>query len=136
MHEAKRKRREAKGWRLGSPAEFLKLTPEESAFIELKLQLAAALRARRRQQRITQCDLARMVKSSQSRVAKMESGHPSVSLDLLVRTLLALGASSVEIARAMAPRRTEGVLQDAGQFTSSSSARARVKAPARSRARR
>jgi transcriptional regulator with XRE-family HTH domain len=136
MHEAKRKRLEAKGWRFGSTAEFLKLSPEESTFIELKLQLAAALRTRRRQQRITQCDLARMVKSSQSRVAKMESGHPSVSLDLLVRTLLALGASSRDIAGTMASRRTEGVMRDAGRLTSRSLSRAQVKAPTRSRARR
>jgi transcriptional regulator with XRE-family HTH domain len=136
MHEAKRRRLHAKGWKLGSTAEFLRLSPEESAFIELKLQLAADLRARRRQQHLTQWDLAKMVRSSQSRVAKMESGHPSVSLDLLVRTLLALGASSREIARTMVPRRTEGVLRDAGRLTSRSSRTAPAATRARSRTRR
>jgi transcriptional regulator with XRE-family HTH domain len=114
MRDTKRKRLEAKGWRVGSTAEFLGLSPEESAFIELKLRLATDLRAHRRQRRLTQWDLARLVSSSQSRVAKMEAGDPTVSLDLLVRTLLALGVSSREIARAIAPRRAEELLRDTG----------------------
>lgn len=114
MRDTKRTRLEAKGWRVGSTAEFLGLSPEESAFIELKLRLATDLRAHRRQKRLTQWDLARLVSSSQSRVAKMEAGDPTVSLDLLVRTLLALGVSSREIAQAIAPRRAEELLRDAG----------------------
>ena len=105
MRESKRKRLEAKGWRVGSAAEFLNLSPEEAAYIELKIKLASRLRKWRVQRGLTQGDLARRVKSSQSRVAKMEAGDPSVSLDLLIRTLLALGASSREIARIIAPRR-------------------------------
>lgn len=73
-----------------------------------------SVRAHRRQSRLTQSDLAKLVRSSQSRVAKMESGDPSVSLDLLVRTLLALGVSNQEIARTIAPRRAEEMLRDAG----------------------
>lgn len=103
MRESKRKRLEAKGWRVGSTAEFLNLSPEEAAYIELKLKLASKLREWRAQRQLTQGDLARRVRSSQSRIAKMEAGDPSVSLDLLIRTLLALGASSREIARAIAP---------------------------------
>jgi hypothetical protein len=41
--------------------------------------------------------------SSQSRVAKMEAGDPTVSLDLLVQGLLAAGATRREIADALAP---------------------------------
>ena len=114
MRDTKRKRLEAKGWRLGSTEEFLGLSPEESAFIELKLRLATDLRTHRRQSRLTQSDLAKLVRSSQSRVAKMEAGDPSVSLDLLVRTLLALGVSNQEIARTIAPRRAEELLRDSG----------------------
>jgi DNA-binding XRE family transcriptional regulator len=114
MRDAKRKRLEAKGWKVGSTEDFLGLSPQESAFIELKLRLAADLRAHRRRSRLTQTDLAKLVRSSQSRVAKMESGDPSVSLDLLVRTLLALGVSNREIAKAIAPPRAEELLRDGG----------------------
>lgn len=105
MRESKRKRLEAHGWRVGSTAEFLNLSPEEVAYIELKLKLASTLREWRARHQLTQGELARRVRSSQSRIAKMESGDPSVSLDLLIRTLLTLGASSREIARAIVPSR-------------------------------
>ena len=99
MREEKRRRLEAKGWKVGSVKEFLQLSDEEAAYIELKLRLAESLRDRRQRRHITQVELARALKSSQSRIAKMEAGDPSVSLDLLVRSLLALGASSRELAR-------------------------------------
>jgi predicted transcriptional regulator len=99
MREEKRKRLEAKGWKVGSAKEFLDLSDEETAYIELKLKLAESLRERRRHRRLTQIDLAKLLRSSQSRVAKMETGDPSVSLDLLVRSLLTLGASHRELAR-------------------------------------
>lgn len=99
MREDKRKRLEAKGWKVGGTKEFLDLSAEEAAYIDLKLKLADGLRARRRRRRLTQVELARRVRSSQSRVAKMEAGDPSVTLDLLIRSLLALGASNRELAR-------------------------------------
>jgi len=101
VREAKRKRLAAKGWKVGTAREFLGLTAQEEALIELKLQLAARLRRRRMRRRLTQSELARILKSSQSRVAKMESGDPSVSLDLIARSLIALGASAREMARAI-----------------------------------
>jgi len=91
MRERKRERLEAKGWRLGTAQEFLGLSAEESAYVEL----------RRQKRNLSQTELARMVYSSQSRVAKMEGGDPSVSLDLLIRSLLALGASARDLARAI-----------------------------------
>jgi hypothetical protein len=45
------------------------------------------------------------MKSSQSRVAKMEAGDPTVSLDLLVHGLLAARLSQRENANAVAPRK-------------------------------
>jgi predicted transcriptional regulator len=102
MRETKRRRLEAKGWKVGSATEFLGLSEDEAAYIELKLKLAESLRERRRRRRLAQVDLARLLKSSQSRIAKMEAGHPSVSIDLLVRSLLALGASNPELARIIA----------------------------------
>jgi hypothetical protein len=97
MHDDKKKRLEARGWRVGGVAEFLGLSPEEESFIEIRLRLAEGLRRRRLRQRVTQTELARAVRSSQSRIAKMEAGDPTVSLDLLVGTLLALGAPRREI---------------------------------------
>ncbi len=101
MDKVKRKRLEAEGWRVGSAAEFLGLSPEESALVETRLALGSSLKQRRIRQRLTQSTLAKKLKSSQSRVAKMEAGDPSVSLDLLVRALFSLGASRVEVAAAM-----------------------------------
>jgi len=93
MNTAKKKRLEAKGWKVGTAREFLNLSSEETAYVELKLALSKNLQEYRREKKLTQEGLARLLKSSQSRIAKMEAGDPSVSLDLLVRSLLALGAS-------------------------------------------
>ena len=99
MKPGKRARLEAKGWKVGSTAEFLKLSPEESAYLDLKLALSQSLQKHRRRKGMTQHQLARLLKSSQSRVAKMEAGDASVSLDLLVRSLLALGSSKSSVLR-------------------------------------
>ncbi len=109
MREAKRKRLEAKGWKVGSVQEFLNLSSEEVAYIELKLKLADRLREQRRRRRMTQREVARMIKSSQSRIAKMEAGDPSVSLDLLIRSLLALGTSGRDLGRIIARSRPVSV---------------------------
>lgn len=104
MPEAKTKRLSAKGWRVGDAAEFLGLAPEEAAYIELRLRLAEGLRERRKQRGLTQVELAESLASSQSRVAKMEAGDATVTIDLLVRSLFSLGTSSRELA-AMIVRR-------------------------------
>ncbi len=105
MRKAKKKRLQAKGWKIGTVKEFLGLSDEESAYIELKIKLATALRQRRQQKGLSQLDLAAKLQSSQSRVAKMEAGDPSVSLDLLIRSLLSLGASERELSQIIVTRR-------------------------------
>lgn len=102
MHETKRRRLEAKGWRVGSARQFLGLSNQEAEYVELKLKLAESLREKRRRRRLGQTDVAKLVKSSQSRVAKMEAADQSVSIDLLIRSLLALGTSSPELGRIIA----------------------------------
>jgi ribosome-binding protein aMBF1 (putative translation factor) len=97
MRAKKRKGLEAKGWKVGSAKDFLGLTDHEAAYIELRLKLAQGLKDKRSSRGLSQTELAKAVQSSQSRVAKMEAGDPTVSLDLLVRSLLALGASSREL---------------------------------------
>ena len=104
MRESKRKRLASNGWKTGSAKEFLGLTAEEEAYIELRLKLADGLKRRRRSRGVTQAQLAQELRSSQSRVAKMEAGDPTVSLDLLVKSLLALGASNRELAAIIARR--------------------------------
>ena len=104
MRKAKQTRLEKMGWKVGSVDEFLELSPEESAYIEVKLRLSDNLRQRRTQKRLSQKELAVLIKSSQSRVAKMEGGDPSVSIDLLVKTLLVLGASDRDLANVIAAR--------------------------------
>ena len=99
MRKDKRERLAKKGWRFGSANEFLELTPEESAYLDLKIKLSADLKRLRTERKLTQIELAKIIHSSQSRVAKMEVGDPTVSLDLIIRSLLALGASNKELAR-------------------------------------
>jgi DNA-binding XRE family transcriptional regulator len=102
MDKAKRKRLESAGWKVGTANDFLNLSSEESAYIELKLQLAKNFQKRRIEKKLTQTEVARMLKSSQSRVAKMEAGDPTVSVDLLIRSLLTLGARPKALLRSIA----------------------------------
>lgn len=101
MKAAKRKKLEANGWKVGSAVDFLQMSDEEAAYVELKLKLAGQLKAARTRRRLTQKEFARRIDSSQSRVAKMETGDQSVSLDLLVKSLLALGVTSKDIGMAI-----------------------------------
>ncbi len=104
MREEKRRRLEARGWKIGTAQGFLRLSAEEAAYVELKARLAMGLREQRRRRNLTQADLANRLGSSQSRIAKMEAGDPSVSLDLLIRSLLVLGASRRELSRIISAR--------------------------------
>jgi hypothetical protein len=102
MKAAKRKKLEQAGWRVGSAADFLGLSAEESALIAMKLALADRLRAQRERLKLSQADVARRLHSSQSRVAKMEAADRTVTLDLLVRSLLSLGVSTKELGKTLA----------------------------------
>lgn len=99
MEKKRLERLVAKGWKVGSTAEFLRLTPEEVALVEVRLALSESVRTLRKQKKISQVRLAKLLGSSQSRVAKIEAGDASVSLDLMVRSLLTLGASKKDLAR-------------------------------------
>jgi DNA-binding XRE family transcriptional regulator len=101
MRRDKRQKLERKGWRLGNAQDSLGLSEQEAAYVELRLRLAGSLKTRRQKRNLTQTAFARRIRSSQSRVAKMEGGDPTVSLDLLIRSLLALGASNRDLARAI-----------------------------------
>jgi DNA-binding XRE family transcriptional regulator len=105
MEKKKQKRLEKAGWKVGTAAEFLGMSPAEAQLVEMKVALSARLRKSRERQHLTQTDLAERMGSSQSRVAKMEAGVPSVSLDLLVHGLLATGAKPRDIAEALVAKK-------------------------------
>jgi len=101
MRKDKRARLERAGWTVGSVRDFLGLSEAEEALVELKLALSRTLKKRRTRRRLSQEQLARLLGSSQSRVAKMEAGDASVTIDLLIRSLLAMGATHQDLARAI-----------------------------------
>lgn len=106
MKESKRKRLEAAGWTVGSADEFLALSAVESVLVDLRLALSQALKERRTKLHISQTTLAGRIKSSQSRVAKMEAADPEVSFELLLRALIATGATRHDVASVLdQPRR-------------------------------
>ena len=86
----------------GDAADLFGLTPEEARLIDLKLALRASIKEERVKQNITQTELAKAMGSSQSRIAKMERGDPSVSVDLLLRALMALGMTNKQISKIIA----------------------------------
>lgn len=102
MKATKAKKLEAAGWRAGDAADFLELTEAETALLEMREALGARVRTLRAGASVTQTELARRMGSSQSRVAKIEAGHPSASLELMVRALLALGADRAEVGQCIA----------------------------------
>ncbi|MBL4770422.1 MAG: XRE family transcriptional regulator [Planctomycetes bacterium] len=104
MNKTRIKQLKAAGWKLGNTSDFLNLSAEESILIEIKITLAAGLRKERTDKGLTQQALADLLDSSQSRVAKMESADPSVSIDLLMRSLLALGITQMGLAKLLATK--------------------------------
>lgn len=98
MNPEKKKKLEERGWKVGDAEEFLGLSPAEVAYLEIKEALGARLRKHRQDRGETQLRVSEALGSSQSRVARMEAGHSSVSVDLLMRSLLTLGVSREEIA--------------------------------------
>ena len=99
MKKSKQQKLKAAGWKVGTAADFLGLSEEEAAFVELKVALATSLKKYRQDEDLTQSQLADMLGSSQSRVAKMEAADADVSIDLLVRALLALGVTRKQLAK-------------------------------------
>lgn len=104
MQQAKQKKLKARGWKIGTAADFLGLTPEEETFIDMKISLSQSLKKMRKHKHMSQVTFAKLIRSSQSRVAKMESASASVSIDLLIKSLLALGASQKDLAKAISAK--------------------------------
>lgn len=104
MRASKRKKLEDAGWKVGSASEFLELSDAEEMLVNMKLALAANVKAIRQEKKVTQQELAKRIGSSQSRIAKMEVADGSVSMELFVRSLAALGASRTQIGKIVGAR--------------------------------
>lgn len=102
MKDSKKKKLEAAGWAVGSASDFLQLTDAEETLVAMKLALAGELKETRKKKRLTQQQLASQIGSSQSRVAKMEVADQSVSLELVVKSLVSLGADKKRIGKVIA----------------------------------
>ena len=101
MDQKTSKKLEDKGWKVGTVSDFLGLSPEEAILVEIKLALSHSLKERR-QSLMTQSELAEKIHSSQPRVANAENGDASVSIELLIRAILATGASTQDIGQVIA----------------------------------
>ena len=101
MDQKTSKKLEDKGWKVGTVSDFLELSPEEAILVEIKLALSRSLKEQR-QSLMTQSDLAEKIHSSQPRVANAENGDASVSIELLIRAILATGASTKDIGEVIA----------------------------------
>lgn len=102
MNPTKKAKLKAAGFEATTVTEFLGLTPEDEAWIEMKLALTRQLRESRKATGSTQAALAERMGSAQSRVAKMESGSGDTSFDLLIKGLLAAGATPSDIGTRLA----------------------------------
>ncbi len=91
MEKAVREALTEAGFRIGDYGDFLELSDEERCVVELRVAIVKAIRGYRESQQLTQKQLAGKIKSSQSRVAKIEAGATGISLDLLLRALVAVG---------------------------------------------
>ena len=107
MKESKKKKLEAAGWKVGSAAEFLELSDAEEMLVNMKVALAKHVKAMRHQKKITQQQLAKMIGSSQSRVAKLETADRSVSMELLIRSLSSMGATRSQIGTIVGTQNTK-----------------------------
>jgi DNA-binding XRE family transcriptional regulator len=105
MKQTKRNRLTKLGYRVTSTQEFLGLSNEEMALIDLKISLIEKLKKTRLAKKVTQQQLARLLGSSQSRVAMLERGRPDVSLDLICRALFALGLDRRELGKAITSKK-------------------------------
>lgn len=98
MNRHKREALEAAGFRVGNAEDFLGLTPEERQIVALRVAVARAVRLRREKMQLSQEELAKRIRSSQSRVAKIEAAASGISLDLSFRSLFALGGKLADLA--------------------------------------
>ncbi len=94
MNKAQKAKFEEAGWKVGSAGDLLGLTEAEEALIEAKLQLSEVVRTLRIEGHLSQAELAKLMGSSQPRVAKLENRDPEVSMDLQMKAIFAASAGA------------------------------------------
>ena len=99
MKPSKQRKLEASGWKVGSSSDFLELSDAEEMLVNIKLSLANKVKELRKKRKITQQQFAKLLGSSQSRIAKLEKADRSVSVELLMRSLVTLGVSRSQIGK-------------------------------------
>ena len=101
MDKSKRERLESKGWKVGTVSDFLELTPEETIFVEIKLALSESLKERY-QKLMTENDFSSKISSSQRGITNVENGDSSLSIEFLIKAMLAIGATPQDIGKIIA----------------------------------
>jgi predicted XRE-type DNA-binding protein len=100
MGPAKKARLEAAGYKFTTVGDWLGLSGEQRQLAEFRARVVAELRRRRAVRGLSQSALAKLLGSSQSRVAKVEAGAADVSLDLMLRAFFAVGGRVEDMAAA------------------------------------
>jgi transcriptional regulator with XRE-family HTH domain len=126
MDKGKKKALEAGGWRVGTVQEFLELSDQENAIVELRVALALRVRKRRAELGLTQEQFAKLIKSSQSRVAKLEVGAATVSLDLMFRSFIAAGGK-IDLTALLGSTEASSPRPSPGTITQSKPAKVKAK---------
>lgn len=89
-------------WKSGSAYDFLELSAEEIELVEIRLAFSRKMKELRLASGRTQAQIAKLIQSSQSRVAKIEAGDPSISLDRQIKSLIMLGLTRKQVGKLMA----------------------------------
>lgn len=98
MDAERKKKLEAAGWKFGDYADFLGMTPEEKAIVEIRLAATREMERLRAENPISQEELARRMGTKQPNVSKLFKNPGNATLDTLFRALLALGSTPKKIA--------------------------------------
>ena len=95
------KRRKGKTWVETDVEELLDLSAQDLVIVEFRAALALALQQARKRQKLTQENAAKVIGTSQAQVARMEAGQSSITIDRLIKALIALGVPRPTILKAL-----------------------------------
>ena len=107
MNKALEKALKAAGWNVGDAADFLGMGNEQRQILDLRMEMAEAIRTRRGELKLSQKNLADRLKSTQSRISLIEAADPDVSLDQLAKALITLGGKLAVVTGAGAGKLTK-----------------------------
>src|ERR1700730_7479285 len=82
---------EGPGVWVGGAEDFLGLTKSERVIVDFRLDLSRRIKEARERRGWSQASLARAMGTSQPRLSRIEAGYPDVTIDLMLRALVAAG---------------------------------------------